>query len=136
MQALFALFLEFVITHNSEVFYLFNYDRMNALIKKSGKTKIFLCSQLGRGKTYLRDAEKQHTNISGETLAILAEELDTTPEYLTGLTDDPGKKKGTTFSGDVSELSDLQREAWDAIRAMDDDTLRAFITLARGKAKE
>lgn len=47
-----------------------------------------------------------------------------------------GIKKSTTVSGDVSELSDLQREAWDAIRAMDDDTLRAFITLARAKAKE
>lgn len=45
-------------------------------------------------------------------------------------------KKDTAVSGDVSELSDLQREAWKAIRAMDDDTLRAFIMLARGKMTE
>lgn len=82
-----------------------NYDRMNALIKKSGKTKLFLCGQLGKGKTYLRDAEKQKTNISGETLRILAAELNTTPEYLTGETDDPEIKKSPTPTRSVEDFA-------------------------------
>lgn len=47
---------------------------------------------MGHSERYLVDARKQNTNIKPVDLAILAEELDTTPEYLTGLTDDPGKK--------------------------------------------
>lgn len=89
MQAYFTLFYEFVISHKMEVLFLFRYDRLEPLIKKSGKTKVFLCQQMGVCKTYLRDAKKQKTNISGDTLRILAEELGTTPEYLKGETDDP-----------------------------------------------
>lgn len=96
---------------------MFDFDRMNALIKKSGKTKLFLCGQLGKGKTYLRDAEKQKTNISGETLRILASELNTTPEYLTGETDEPEAKKDTTLSGDVdAELKYIWNNIDDADR--------------------
>lgn len=59
-------------------------------------------------------------------------------EYEKSLSDnsDGGIKKDTTVTGDVSELSDLQREAWNMLRNMDDDALRAFITLARAKIKE
>lgn len=102
---------------------MFNYDRMNELIKKSGKTKLFLCGQLGKGKTYLRDAEKQKTNISGETLRILASELNTTPEYLTGETDTPEAKKDTTLAGDVgmpegyAQLTPANREIVDRLIA-------------------
>lgn len=96
-----SLLCEQQLEHSEPTAGNFNYDRMNALIKKSGKTKLFLCGQLGKGKTYLRDAEKQKTNISGETLRILASELNTTPEYLTGETDAPEIKKDTTLSGDV-----------------------------------
>lgn len=103
------------------------------------------------------------TNIPIDRLVSIAQALSVSAEYIAGWENDllysaakdavlskefnslPEKdriaaldsiKKSTTLSSDVSELSDLQREAWDAIRAMDDDTLRAFITLARAKAKE
>lgn len=100
---------------------MFNYDRMNELVKKSGKTKLFLCGQLGKGKTYLRDAEKQKTNISGETLRILAAELSTTPEYLTGETDDPSAKKQPTVSGG---LSGIDPELIEFLSTADDDDIQ------------
>ena len=66
---------------------------MESMIAQSGKTKLHLCRAMGVSKTYLRDAKKQGTDISGEKLHILAAELNTTPEYLRGETDDPGIKK-------------------------------------------
>lgn len=72
---------------------MFNYNRMESMIAQSGKTKLHLCRAMGVSKTYLRDAKKQGTDISGEKLQILAAELNTTPEYLRGETDDPAIKK-------------------------------------------
>lgn len=72
---------------------MFNYNRMESMIAQSGKTKLHLCRAMGVSKTYLRDAKKQGTDISGEKLHILAAELNTTPEYLRGETDDPAIKK-------------------------------------------
>lgn len=70
-------------------------------------------------------------------LSKIADYFGVTTQYLLfGDTDDPSIKKDTTVFGDVSELSDLQREAWNMLLKMDDDTLRAFITLARVKLQE
>lgn len=66
----------------------------------------------------------------------IAAKYNVSVEWLKGDTDDPSIKKDTTVFGDVSELSDLQREAWNMLLKMDDDTLRAFITLARVKLQE
>lgn len=81
------------------------YDRIWALCKETGKKRSYLSKAMGHSERYLLDARKQNTNIKQEELRILASELNTTPEYLTGETDDPGAKKDTTLSGDVSELS-------------------------------
>lgn len=84
---------------------MFRYDRLEKLIAESGKTKVSLCGKIKKCPTYLRDAKKQNTDIKGETLATLAFELNTTPEYLSGETDE---KKPTTPQDD--ELSDLDKE--------------------------
>lgn len=75
---------------------MFRYDRLEELIKGSGKSKIYLCKKMNLGPTYLRDAKKQNSNIKDEPLRILAEELNTTPEYLRGETDNPGVKNALT----------------------------------------
>lgn len=88
---------------------MFRYDRLDPLIKTSGKTKVSLCAKMGFGPTYLRDAKKQNTNIADEPLRILAKELETTPEYLRGETDDPGIKKAlaTEGEGEDAQLAQL-----------------------------
>ena len=65
----------------------FDYDRLGALIKESGKTKTHLCKVMGKSRYYLRDARKVGTNISGRELELLAGELGVSPEYLLGRTE-------------------------------------------------
>ena len=67
---------------------MFRYDRLEERIRATGKKKVYLCEKLNKCPTYLRDAKKQNTNIKGVDLQILADELDTTPEYLSGESDE------------------------------------------------
>lgn len=76
---------------------MFRYDRLEERIKATGKKKVYLCEKLQRAPTYLRDAKKQNTNIKGVDLQILADELNTTAEYLTGESDE--KEKSPTPEG-------------------------------------
>lgn len=70
---------------------MFRYDRLDDLIESSGKKKKYLSERMGHAGRYLNDAKKQNTNIKGDDLRILAEELNTTPEYLTGESDEKEK---------------------------------------------
>ena len=63
---------------------MFCYDRLDELIAETGKKKTYLSQKMGHSGRYLNDAKKQNLNIKPADLAILAEELGTTPEYLTG----------------------------------------------------
>lgn len=87
----------FVLTHKNGVIFLFRYDRLDALVKETGKKKNYLGKKMGFSDRYLNDAKKQNTDIKGIPLEILAEELGTTPEYLSGQTDT--KEKSPTPDG-------------------------------------
>lgn len=115
------------------------------IMQKSGLSNYKLAKELGCSqssiKNWLDDNNIPHTKTRikiaehfGLTLAEL--DGDEPPTLPPAAAPEKDIKKDTAVSGDVSELSDLQREAWKAIRAMDDDTLRAFIMLARGKMTE
>ncbi len=62
-----------------------DFSRLEALVKKTGKSKTSLCRCLGRSPYYLRDVKKVGTKLKLEDVEILANELGTTPEYLMGL---------------------------------------------------
>ena len=99
---------------------MFRYDRLDERIKETGKKKVYLCERLNRAPTYLRDAKKQNTNIKGEDLRILADELDTTPEYLTGETDQKEKSpapEGTERIPGYSNLSETNKAIVDTMIA-------------------
>lgn len=119
MQAFLPHFLEFVNSHILEGVNLFNYNRMESMIAQSGKTKLHLCRAMGVSKTYLRDAKKQGTDISGEKLHILAAELNTTPEYLRGETDDPAIKKAPGINAEG--LSVARKALLDAVDGLTDE---------------
>ena len=95
---------------------MFRYDRLDELIKSTGKKKVFLCQQIGKGPTYLRDAKKQNTNIKEEELKILAEELGTTPEYLSGESDQ--KEKPASSIGDGH--SEAAMNFWEQNKDLDE----------------
>ena len=105
--------------------FVFRYDRLEELIKESGKKKIYLCSKLQKCPTYLRDAKKQNTNIKPEDVAILASELNTTPEYLTGASDE----KNPSPLANSKMVSDLRKEAIDFIFGLNEIELERFIKI-------
>ena len=88
---------------------MFRYDRLEERIRATGKKKVYLCEKLNKCPTYLRDAKKQNTNIKGVDLQILADELDTTPEYLSGESDE--KNNSAPESAElIPGYSDLTEE--------------------------
>lgn len=106
---------------------MFRYDRLEERIKETGKKKVYLCEKINKAPTYLRDAKKQNTNIKGVELQILADELDTTPEYLTGLTDQ--KEKSSTPEGAELDKATIELKAiWDTA---DEDERAALLEMAR-----
>ena len=84
-----------------------NYDRLESLIKESGKSKAYLCAKVNRGRYYMRDLKNTNTNVPEETAEIWADELGTTPEYLTGESDEkekPAAQKGDELSPEFASL--------------------------------
>lgn len=92
-------------------------DRIEALAKEKGMSLSFLCGKLGLARNYLSEVKKGKTKISGDRLAIIADILNTTPEYLKGETDIKEKPAGNKadeldqeFSDLIAQLSPEQRE--------------------------
>lgn len=103
---------------------MFRYDRLDELIQKTGKKKNHLSIAMGHSGRYLNDAKKQKTNIKGDDLLFLAAELGTTPEYLSGESDEkkPVQK---------NELSDIRRAVDEELDKMTDEELEMALRLVR-----
>lgn len=91
---------------------MFNYDKLDEAIEKSGKTKTYLCNKLGRPRYYLRDVIRQKNAISLENQQILAEELGVSVEWLNDESDI--KEKAAPISG-----SDLSEKEIDFLKKVD-----------------
>lgn len=85
---------------------MFNYDKLENAIAKSGKTKTYLCQKLNRPAYYLRDVLKQKNIIPMEYQIILAGELGVSVEWLNDESDI--KEKAAPISG--SDLSEKEIE--------------------------
>ena len=85
---------------------MFNYDKLENAIAKSGKTKTYLCQKLNRPAYYLRDVLKQKNIIPMEYQIILADELGVSVEWLNDESDI--KEKAAPISG--SDLSEKEVE--------------------------
>ena len=81
----------FCVMHKNGVFRLFRYDRLDELVKLTGKKKNYLSQKMGHSGRYLNDAKKQNTDIRIEDVEILASELSTSVAYLRGETDEKEK---------------------------------------------
>lgn len=110
---------------------MFRYDRLEERIKATGKKKVYLCEKLKRAPTYLRDAKKQNTNIKGVDLQILAAELNTTAEYLTGESDQK-EKPLTNGEGLDAETIEL-REIWDSADQEEREALLAMAKMLKAR---
>lgn len=59
-----------------------NVAKIKDLAKEKGISITFICSKLGQQRSYLNDVKNGKTSISPERLQIIADILNTTPEYL------------------------------------------------------
>lgn len=64
-------------------------DRVKEFAKQQGLTMKYLCDCLGKRRGFLTAVRNGRDHVDSTELAIIADRLHTTPEYLTGATDDP-----------------------------------------------
>ena len=96
-------------------------DRIQEMCKSSGVSQKHLCDLLGKDRAFLSNVFRGNCTINGEQLAVLANELRTSPAYLLGEIDTPAQEKKkpasdaelkvALFGGD-GEVTD---EMWDEV---------------------
>jgi transcriptional regulator with XRE-family HTH domain len=77
--------------HKKGEFVLFIYSRFEELRSSKGVTKKFIADKLGRLPAICQDWKYGKSSPNADQLKIIAEILDTTPEYLTGKSDQKEK---------------------------------------------
>lgn len=65
-------------------------NRIRTLAKAQGVSIRYLCELIGKPKGFLIDVERKKNSIDENELTIIAARLETTVDYLTGKTDEPG----------------------------------------------
>lgn len=65
-------------------------DRIRLLAKAQGVSIRYLCELIGKPKGFLIDVERKKNSIDENELTIIAARLETTVDYLTGKTNEPG----------------------------------------------
>lgn len=74
-------------------------DRIVELAKERGIKLSYLAGLFGLGRTYFQDVKKRNANIPDDRLFVIAEKLETTPEYLKGETDEKEKPSDNIVEG-------------------------------------
>ena len=107
-------------------------DRVKALAKSQGITVAYLCDSIGKYKGFFIDLKRGKARITTDELAIIADRLHTTPEYLTGVTDDPlqpAQPDAPAPSADddavtpefLATLSPSTRQIYELVESLPDD---------------
>lgn len=78
------------------------------LAKEKGISQAFICNKLGLSRNYLAEVKKGKTSLTDDRLAVIADILNTTPEYLKGETDIKEKPATTQDDELISALEDPQ----------------------------
>ena len=97
-----------------------NINKIRELSKEKGIPLSLICRRLNLARSYFNDVTIHNRDIPDNRLSIIAEILDTTPEYLRDQTED--KKRPPAFMEDLSpdkvrlvrayeKLDDKQKEA-------------------------
>lgn len=87
-----------------------DFDRLGVLLTQSGKSKAHLCRIANRSPYYLRDVKKANINIPHDIIEKWADELNTTPDYLTGNTDIKEKPTAGYRNMDYNRFENLRAE--------------------------
>lgn len=103
-------------------------DTVLQLAKEKGISQAFICNKLGLSRNYLSEVKKGKTSLTDDRLAIIAEILNTTPEYLKGETDI--KEKPASESADGLSDYDARVLAW--FRSLPPEKREAILNLGDG----
>lgn len=66
-----------------------NIDKIKELAKQQGISITYLCSSIGQGAYYFNDVKRRNGDIPDSRLAVIAELLSTTTDYLRDKSDCP-----------------------------------------------
>ena len=81
-------------------------DRIKALAKEKGISLSFICGKLGLARNYLSEVKNGKTKLTDDRLAIIADILNTTPEYLKGETDQ--KERPQPLDSELEQNEELE----------------------------
>lgn len=85
-----------------------NINKIREICKEKGVKLSWVCEQLGLQRTFLNNVERGKASMSDERLKIIADLLDTTPEYLRDETEEQGK--GDIQGSDVYEITQIYKK--------------------------
>lgn len=106
-------------------------DRIRALAKEKGLSLSFICSKLGVAHVYFIDIDKSGRDIPDDKLSVIADLLNTTPEYLKGKTDTKEKPAGESTDG----LSDYDARLLDWFHSLPPEKRQAILEIGDGPKK-
>ena len=105
-----------------------NIDRVMELAKAEGIKLSYLAGLFGLGRTYFQDVKKRNADIPEDRLIIIAEKLNTTPEYLKGETDIKEKPAGNK----ADELSDYDARVLAWFHSLPPEKMKAILEIGGG----
>ena len=79
---------------------MLNLDKLKDLSKEKGLSLRFICQKLEVAPSYFNDIKLNRTTATVERIQLIADLLDTTPEYLTDQTDEKTKKGSPNSESD------------------------------------
>lgn len=101
------------------------------LAKEKGISQAFICNKLGLSRNYLAEVKKGKTSLTDDRLAVIADILNTTPEYLKGETDTKEKPAGESTDG----LSDYDARLLDWFHSLPPEKRQAILEIGDGPKK-
>ena len=101
------------------------------LAKEKGISQAFICNKLGLSRNYLAEVKKGKTSLTDDRLAVIADILNTTPEYLKGETDTKENPAGESTDG----LSDYDARLLDWFHSLPPEKRQAILEIGDGPKK-
>ena len=104
-----------------------NGDRLRCLLKENGLKMSYFNNLLGKNRSYLSNVLSGSDSIDDLSVELIAEKLNTTPEYLKGETDKKEKPVANTDDELVQALKNERiRKIVDMLKDADSEELSRF----------
>lgn len=106
-----------------------NVERIKILLDQRGMKFKYFCDKFGKDRTYFSNIKSGKNRIEDTELFAIADELDTTVDYLIDLTDDPSPKKKEP----VEALDEVDVEVLAILHSMSVEDKLELLEYLKGK---